>query len=304
MSVQATVVAAAQLGAYQRSLPAVSQRPVLEVRVSRLVPPPPLTAVCPGYEQRAWRDEALARDTFDRHLPSFALPYSVRSAINETTAAALLRRAAKAVYATDKYSKRGEFGELLLHAICRDIFGSHPAISKITFKDAANDTVKGFDSVHVIEAGERLELWLGEVKFYDNLTKAIYDVTSELALHLKGDYLRAEFVPVVNKLDPSWPHTPRIERLLDENASLDEVFDVLTIPVLCTYDSKAVGDHDSVCAAYIAQLTAEAEDAWANFTSKCDPLWDVQLRLILLPLLSKSRLVELMQKRLLAWQQI
>lgn len=279
-------------------------RPVLEVRVNRLVPHPPLTAVCPGYEQSVWRDEALARDTFDRHLPSFALPYSDTSAISDTTAAALLRQAARNVYSTDKYSKRGEFGELLLHAICRDIFGSQPAISKITFKDAANDTVKGFNSVHVVEADDKLELWLGEVKFYNNLASAIYDVTSELAVHLKANYLRSEFVPVVNKLDRSWPHTPRIERLLNENTSLDEIFDALTIPVLCTYDSNAVKDNNKVCEAYITQLQAEAESAWINFTSKCDPSWTVQLRLILLPLLSKSRLVELMQKRLLAWQQL
>lgn len=282
----------------------MSQRPVLEVRVTRLLPPPSLTAVCPGYEQRVWRDNALARDTFDRHLASFALPYSDISAISEVTAAALLRRAAKAVYATDKYAKRGEFGELLLHAICRDIFGSQPAISKIIFKDARNNTVKGFDSVHVIEADKKLELWLGEVKFYDNLAKAIYDVTSELAVHLKADYLRDEFVPVVNMLDPNWPHTPRIERLLDENTSLDEVFDTLTIPVLCTYDSRAVSANDRICREYIEQLTIEAEDAWDNFTSKCDPSWEVQLRLILLPLKSKARLVELMQERLLAWQHL
>lgn len=282
----------------------MATRPVLEIRVNRLTPYPPVTSVCPGYEQRVWRDEALARDTFDRHLPSFALSYSDVSTINESTAAALLRRAAQTVYATDKYAKRGEFGELLLHAICRDVFSSQPAISKITFKDSPNDTVKGFDSVHVVEIGGKLELWLGEVKFYDNLTKAIYDVTSELAIHLKGDYLRGEFVAIVNKLDAQWPHANRILNLLDENTSLDDVFDVLTIPVLCTYDSGAVKANEAVCDTYISELKAEAEGAWVNFSAKCDPSWDVKLQLILLPLLSKSRLVELMQKRLLAWQQL
>lgn len=282
----------------------MASRPVLQVRVSRLDLDPSLTAVCPGYEQMVWRAEALARDTFDRHLASFALPYSDLRNINETTAAALLRRAAKAVYATEKYTKRGEFGELLLHAICRDIFNSEPAISKITFKDSANDTVKGFDSVHVVDAGGELELWLGEVKFYDNLTKAIYDVTQELADHLDGDFLRGEFVAVVNKLDPAWPHTPRIERLLDENTALDEVFDVLTVPVLLTYDSGVVSGHNTLCDEYIAALTEEAQGAWDNFSSKCDSGWKVRLRLILLPLLSKARLVELMQQRLLAWQQV
>lgn len=265
---------------------------------------PSLTAVCPGYECEVWRDEALARDTFDRHLASFALQYSERTAIDEDTAAALLRRAARTVYATDKYMKRGEFGELLLHAISRDIFRSQPAISKIAFKDAANDTVKGFDCVHVVETGDGLELWLGEVKFYADLTRAIYDVTAELAAHLSADYLRGEFVAVGNKLDPDWPHASRIDRLLNENTSLDSIFDVLTIPVLLTYDSPAVRTHKRVDPEYVSALTLEAQAGWEKFAAKCDTSWGVRLRLILLPLMSKVRLVSLMQERLEAWQHV
>ncbi|MEN3029932.1 Hachiman antiphage defense system protein HamA [Chromobacterium amazonense] len=37
------------------------------------------------------------------------------------------------------------------------------AISKIYFKDAVNNTVKGFDAVHVLATQNGLELWLGEV---------------------------------------------------------------------------------------------------------------------------------------------
>src|SRR3712207_6996007 len=59
---------------------------------------------------------------------------------------------------SEKYSKRGEFGELLLHSVIRDVFHSEPAISKIFFKDSANDTVKGFDAVHVVEVEGSLEL--------------------------------------------------------------------------------------------------------------------------------------------------
>lgn len=278
--------------------------PVLEIRVNQLDISPSLTVVCPGYENRVWRAEALARDTFDRHLASFALPYSDSSSFNDGNAAKLLRRAAKAVYATDKYSKRGEFGELLLHAICRDIFESQPAISKIHFKDASNDTVKGFDSVHVVETSSELELWLGEVKFYENLSSAVYDVTKELENHLKSDYLRSEFVVVVNKLDENWPHSARVARLLDENSSLDNIFDALTIPILLTYNSAAVHAHERVSDDYVAALAEEAQAAWTNFNAKCEIKWKIRLRLILLPLHSKKRLVELMQDRLLAWQQV
>lgn len=279
-------------------------RPVLELRVHQLDITPTLTAVCPGYEEGAWRDEELARDTFDRHLASFALKYSEFDAMRHGNAAPLLRKAAKAVYATEKYSRRGEFGELLLHAISRDIFGSQPAISKITFKDGPNETVKGFDEVHVVEMGGELELWLGEVKFYDDLARGIRDVTAELADHLATDYLRGEFVAIMNKLDPSWPHAERVARLLDENTSLDEIFDALTIPVLLTYDSPAVAANQAVCAAYVEALQVEATAAWEKFAARIDPAWNVRLRLLLLPLHQKKRLVELMQGRLRAWQQL
>ena len=278
--------------------------PILEIRVTEPTWEPPLTVVCPGYEGSAWRDEALARDTFDRHLASFALPYSALTGVDHSTAAELLRRAAKAVYSTDKYRRRGEFGELLLHAICRDIFKSEPAISKITFKDSANDTVKGFDSVHVVATTDALELWLGEVKFYQDLARAVSDSAAELAEHLKTDYLRSEFVAVVNKLDPSWPHAQDLVRLLQPNTSLDQVFDVLTIPVLLTYDSRVVKANDRLCDAYIQGLRDEASIAWRSFAAKCDSRWKIRIRLVLLPMLQKVRLATLMQERLIAWQQV
>ena len=46
-----------------------------------------------------------------------------------------LAEAAKTVYTTEKYKKRGEFGELILHLILRDFFETVPLLSKIYFKD-------------------------------------------------------------------------------------------------------------------------------------------------------------------------
>ena len=188
----------------------MSSRPVLEVRVTFLDRDPELTVVCPGYELGRWRAEELARDVFDRHLLTFALSYTEYADVSYDTAAQSLRKAAQAVYKTEKYSKRGEFGELLLHSITRDIFGSEPAISKIYFKDAVNDTVKGYDAVHVVEIGGELELWLGEVKFYESLDQAIRDVTDELRVHLSIDYLRSVIAPQSGRaIATGGVHTPR-----------------------------------------------------------------------------------------------
>ena len=126
-------------------------------------------------------------------LPEFALDHTEQQNINAGSAARALRNAAQRVYQTDKFKKRGEFGELLLHIAVRQVFGSIPAISKIYYKDSVNATVKGFDCVHIVDAPQSLELWLGEVKFYESAARAITDVVKELEAHTQHDYLRREF---------------------------------------------------------------------------------------------------------------
>lgn len=49
----------------------------------------------------------------------------------------------------DKYLKRGEFGEMILHLILRDNFESLPLLSKIHFKDTDSAVVHGFDIIHI-----------------------------------------------------------------------------------------------------------------------------------------------------------
>src|SRR5438552_9569908 len=113
-------------------------------------------------------------------LPEFCLTHSELTALNHETAVELLRQAAQRVYTTHRFENRGEFGELMLHVVLRQVFGTLPAISKIYYKDAANDTVKGFDAVHVVASSDAFELWLGEAKFYDDALAAIRDVAKEL----------------------------------------------------------------------------------------------------------------------------
>jgi len=106
-----------------------------------------LLGLCANYEAGRWRAIEFADLLFD-YLPEFALEYSELAQFNAGTGRRQLRKAALLMYASDKYKSRGEFGELLLHAACREIYRSEPAISKIFFKGAVNETVHGFDSVH------------------------------------------------------------------------------------------------------------------------------------------------------------
>lgn len=284
--------------------PASSTKPVHQVRYQTLDSIPTLTALCAGYELGRWRTAELVQDVFSRHLPSFALSFTDVNSIDGATAANMLRKAAKAVYATDKYKSRGEFGELLLHSAVKDFFGAVPAVSKIHFKDSPNDTVKGFDCVHIVENHDAVELWVGEVKYYKDLNSAIRDCVQELKDHLATGYLRSEFVAITNKLDPMAPFSSRVADLLDGANSLDQIIDHLVVPVMLTYDSPTVRKHSRVTHEYEEAIREESETAWQKFTNALDIPFPITLHLILVPLHDKDDLTARFQQKLELWQQI
>ena len=271
---------------------------VLRSRLNDQSLSPTLIVVCAGFEGGAWRAQDLVDDLFQRHLPSFALSFTDLTSIDGETAARSLKQAADIVYNTNKYGSRGEMGELILHGVAKDFFGALPAVSKIYYKDSANDTVKGFDCVHVTETQGELVLWLGEVKFYSNLAQAIRDAADELRSHLEAEFLKREFLAITNKLDPAWPHTESLIEMLDAANSLDDIVSSIRVPVLLTYDSKAVADSNAVSPEYVAALEIEARTAWESFASKLDLPLPVTLELILLPVEEKARLAGLFHQKL------
>ena len=205
------------------------------------------------------------------------------------------------VYVSRDYTKRGEIGELLLHVMLREVFNTLPAISKYFYKDSRNDTVKGFDNVHVVVEGQELQLWLGEFKFYSDVHAAIHDVIPELITHTSRDYLRAEFTAITNKIDPAWPHAERLKKLLDRNTSLDEVFQAVCIPVLLTYDSAVINDHTAVTSAFLAAFEAEVCKHHENFVKRSLPR-GLRIHLFLFPMKRKADLVSAFDERLRACQ--
>lgn len=263
---------------------------------------PPIAALCAGYESGTWRGKAFA-DHVMEWLPEFSLSAEELRSFTPGTAVRLIKKAARLVYQTPKYHKRGEFGEIFLHIALRQIYDSVPAISKIYWKDSVNSTVKGFDAVHVIARGETLELWLGEVKFYKDGKKAIADVAAELIDHTKIDYLRNEFMLITNKLDSVSPHFDTLSRLLDPNTSLDSVFASACIPILITYESDAVRGSNKHDESYKSKIIAEVDELQEKF-SKNVPLGSlpIKLHLFILPLHTKAVLVQALDDLLKEWQ--
>lgn len=273
--------------------------PFLKVRVSDFEAEPWLIAMCAGYENGEWREDQLIEHAME-WLPEFSLKYSECVSLGAHNAVKLLRKAAKALYKTEKFKSRGEFGELFLHMILRQVYGTIPAICKMHYKDSRNDTVKGFDCVHVVSKDDELEIWIGEVKFYKEITSAIRDVVKELYDHTQRDYLRDEFVAITNKIDETWPHSERLRKLLDENISLDDIFDSVAIPVLLTYDSKTINSHEKITEEFEIEFEKEVRENFGKFVEKELPDC-INVSLILLPLRSKEDFQKKLHGELQLW---
>ena len=275
----------------------------IEVRVHDTTASPSITGLCIGYERGVWRSSQFAQHIFE-WLPEFALKDSELKGTDHANMVKLIRDAAKRVYDSKKFQRRGEFGELFLHAAIRQVFNSEPAISKIYYKTATNDPVKGFDAVHIVESknGE-LELWLGEVKFYSDIKRAISDVIKELQAHTATDYLRKEFLLIKGKIDPTWTHAQKLNALLSENKSLDEVFARACIPVLLTYDSECLKDHRICDGAYKVAFESELNKHYSTFKNQTLPQ-GITVHLILLPLNTKEILIKELNNKLKTWQMI
>ncbi len=274
----------------------------LVCRVHRIDVQPGLSGMCAGYELSEWRADQLARHLVE-WLPNFALTHSELESLTQYNMVNLVGRAARSVYDSARYQRRGELGELLLHVMLCQVFRTLPAISKYYYKDSPNDTVKGFDNVHVIVEHDELQLWLGEVKFYTDINAAIRDVVPEISAHLQRNYLRSEFTAIVNKLDPKWPHADKLRKLLDLNNSLDDIFDAVCIPVLLTYNSDVVGSHREVTTTFLAAFKTEVETHHHSFASGTLP-GGIRVHLFLFPMKSKTDLVAAFDSKLRACQQL
>ena len=274
----------------------------LNIRVHDLSLRPGLSGLCVGYEREEWRASQFAQHILE-WLPEFALKHSELVDINSGNAVQLIRNAARRVYESKKFENRGEFGELFLHAAIREVFNSIPAISKIFYKTAQNETVKGFDAVHVVGPPDNLELWLGEAKFYTDIDAAVSAVVAELEAHTETDYLRGEFLLIKGKIDPSWPHAAALEAMLSENKSLDEIFSRACIAVLLTYDSLCLTQQFKCDAAYAAAFESEVRRHHATFAGRNLPQ-EMDIHLFLLPLNTKEKLLKCLDEKLKSWQTI
>jgi hypothetical protein len=251
---------------------------------------------CAGFELGQWRCSQLAFHLAE-WLPDYAL-IEEELRVNHANMLLKLNQAAVRVYTSPKYEKRGEAGEIALHAICRDYFETIPISPRVFYKSASNDVVKAFDMVHArLPEGEPVELWLGESKLWEKGGSAVADAISSVRKHIEGGFLANEKIILGPQIPKDTPRYDEVVRLFHKSTSLDAFLksSVFIIGILC--DSESVGvakEHD---AAYISAVEAEMEKLGVALNDSGLP---AQLRMVLvyLPLASKESLVAAFDLRL------
>ena len=224
----------------------------------------------------------------------------------------------------DKYLKRGEFGELILHLLLRDFHNSLPLLSKIHFKDSRGHTVHGFDAVHIapdINDKSKFSLWLGESKLYKDGKSGVKELTKDISEHFKNSYLRDEFVLVSKKIDIGFYTLEQFKdlnkqeeykdflskkdewlRKIDEKEKLQDILSSVTVPLLCTYTSNTFNKYtNETTKEFIESLEKEVEEIEKYFYDHLSipkPVTDLNIILLLLPLPSKKDLVKYLHKEL------
>jgi hypothetical protein len=201
----------------------------------------------------------------------------------------------------DKYLRRGEFGELILHLLLRDFYRTVPLLSKIYFKDSLGHAVHGFDSVHVQE--DTKTLWLGESKIYTDGKKGLKELINDIKEHFKADYLDSEFMLISKKLKhlDNVPEKDYWLALLTDSRTLKDRLSTINIPLVCTYQCDIFSNHDDETKdEFIADYLAEMKTLQQYFNEKNDhPLKaNLNIILILFPVQNKTELVKALHNKL------
>lgn len=207
----------------------------------------------------------------------------------------------------DKYLRRGEFGELILHLLLRDFHRTIPLLSKIYFKDSYGHTVHGFDAVHI--QPDTKTLWLGESKIYIDGKNGVKALIEDIKEHFKRDYLEDEFTLVSKKLKifQNIEEKDYWLNLMDNSTKLSDKLTAINIPLLCTFTSENFTKYnDESLAEFIDDYETEVRNLKSHLDNNNDHPLKSNLNIILLlfPVKCKIELVKRLHRKLSLAQQL
>ncbi|MCX8492178.1 MAG: DUF1837 domain-containing protein [Cyclobacteriaceae bacterium] len=251
------------------------------------------TIFCAGYELGIWRHKQYAEHLME-WLTDYALIEDELKSFNSSTGRNLTKQAANRVYkATDKkpVNKRGEIGEISLHAVCRYFFDTIPFVTTCYFKSATNDTVKGFDLIHTrLLPDNKFEIWFGESKFYTERNKAIESAIISINKVFEDNYFQNEKIWILSKQKNQSGTSVHVERLFESNVTIDELLKVAVFVIGIVAESEATKNANDLNDEYFVSLTEEINImAKKLFSNKIKQ--KVNLKLIYIPLGNKKELI-------------
>lgn len=250
---------------------------------------------CAGFELSTWRCDALAD-----HLIEWIADYALHEdelRVHHGNMYVRLKEAAIRIYSSADYAQRGEIGEIVLHAICRDFFETIPFAPRVFYLTSSNEVVKSFDMVHVRYPTTGPELWLGEAKFYTNGVEGARAAVKSLTQHLDQGFLQNEKLILGPQISRNIPEYQRIRDLFSAQTSLDELFKTAVFPVCISSESVATASAKTLCDGYLAALTPELADMSRVIAASGLPQ-RAKLVLLHLPLGSKQKLADAFDTRL------
>lgn len=252
--------------------------------------------LCAGFEQGSWRCRPFAFHLAE-WLPDYALPEEELN-VNHATSLAKINQAAIRVYTSPKYVKRGEAGEIALHAVCRDFFGTIPISPRVFYKSASNDVVKAFDMVHArFPEAAPVEVWLGESKLYEDGHSAIAEAVSSIRSHIDAGFLTNEKLLLGPQIPKTTPRYDEVVALFKRQTSIDELLNRAVFPVGILCDSAAAKAARSRDSRYLAEGAAELTDLSNRLNASGLPS-DLKIILVYIPLATKEGLVRAFDERL------
>ncbi len=143
----------------------------------------------------------------------------------------------------------GFFGEVLLYSILMTKYKTNTLISRGYFYNPLEKSeTKGYDSYHLIENSDNVELWFGEVKFRASFKDGVKSAIDGLQKAISDEYLKTNILAMVNHKDNNKLKDSKIKEIIDKWMAdplivsiIDEVINYnmkLIYPILIVYDDK------------------------------------------------------------------
>ena len=245
-------------------------------------------AMCPDFEVGSWRYKKLSNHLFD-WLPDAALKSQERRALLGDPMQTIAK-AGRRVFDVPDPTKRGEIGEILLHALCRQEYDTSPFVARLFYKMRSNDSVTSVDMAHVLQNAETglLELWLGEAKLYGSASEARQSAFKSIAPLWDPEFLEEMKALIGPKVEEGASYAEELTWLFADQTSLDKIIERIVVPICIAADFDATKGAASRDESYVAAVTKELQ--------KCENYFDkrvpdkVRFVLIFVPLDCKAKL--------------